>query len=54
MAADATDAERLTALTRGAAALYNCANPAYHQWLTDWPPMAARCSPRPSAPAPSW
>ena len=41
MAADATDAERLTELTAGAAALYNCANPQYHQWLTDWPPLAA-------------
>ena len=41
VAADATDAERLTALTTGAVALYNCANPQYHQWLTDWPPLAA-------------
>jgi nucleoside-diphosphate-sugar epimerase len=41
VAADATDADRLTALTEGAAALYNCANPLYHQWLTDWPPLAA-------------
>jgi nucleoside-diphosphate-sugar epimerase len=41
VAADATDAERLTGLAAGAAALYNCANPQYHQWLTDWPPLAA-------------
>jgi nucleoside-diphosphate-sugar epimerase len=41
VAADATDAERLTGLTAGAAALYNCANPQYHQWFTDWPPLAA-------------
>jgi nucleoside-diphosphate-sugar epimerase len=41
VAADATDAERLTALATGAAALYNCANPLYHQWLTDWPPLAS-------------
>jgi nucleoside-diphosphate-sugar epimerase len=41
VAADATDAERLTALTNGAQALYNCANPLYHRWLTDWPPLAA-------------
>jgi nucleoside-diphosphate-sugar epimerase len=41
VAADATDAERLTALCEGAAALYNCASPQYHQWLTDWPPLAA-------------
>src|SRR5262252_4948496 len=41
VAADATDAERLTELTQGAAALYNCASPQYHQWFTDWPPLAA-------------
>lgn len=41
VAADATDPDKLTALTKGAAALYNCANPQYHRWLTDWPPLAA-------------
>ena len=41
VAADATDADRLSELTAGAAALYNCANPEYHRWLTDWPPLAA-------------
>jgi nucleoside-diphosphate-sugar epimerase len=41
VAADATDADRLTDLTRGAAALYNCASPLYHRWFTDWPPLAA-------------
>ena len=41
VSADATDAGRLSDLTAGAAALYNCANPAYHRWLTDWPPLAA-------------
>ncbi|MFG2165706.1 NAD-dependent epimerase/dehydratase family protein [Micromonospora chersina] len=41
IAADAADAERLTTLTEGAAALYNCANPAYHRWPLDWPPLAA-------------
>jgi len=40
IAADATDTERLSTLSEGAAALYNCANPQYHQWLTDWPPLA--------------
>ncbi|MGN9915603.1 NAD-dependent epimerase/dehydratase family protein [Micromonospora palomenae] len=40
VAADAADADRLTALTEGADALYNCANPAYHRWPTDWPPLA--------------
>ncbi len=39
VAADAGDATRLTALTAGAAALYNCANPQYHRWLTDGPPL---------------
>jgi len=41
VAADATDADRLSALTQGAVSLYNCANPLYHRWLTDWPPLAA-------------
>jgi nucleoside-diphosphate-sugar epimerase len=41
VAADASDAQRLTGLAAGAAALYNCANPQYHQWLTDWPPLAS-------------
>src|SRR4051794_36968612 len=41
VAADATQADRLSELAAGAAALYNCANPLYHRWLTDWPPLAA-------------
>jgi nucleoside-diphosphate-sugar epimerase len=41
IAADATDAERLAAIARGAVALYNCASPQYHQWFSDWPPLAA-------------
>lgn len=41
VAVDATDAERLSALASGAIALYNCANPLYHRWLTDWPPLAS-------------
>jgi nucleoside-diphosphate-sugar epimerase len=40
VAADAADAGRLAALAEGAAALYNCASPAYHRWLSDWPPIA--------------
>ena len=39
--ADATQADRLAELATGAAALYNCANPLYHRWLSDWPPLAA-------------
>jgi nucleoside-diphosphate-sugar epimerase len=41
VAADATDADRLAQLTRGAAAPYNCANPRYHRWPVDWPPLAS-------------
>ncbi|MET8148363.1 NAD-dependent epimerase/dehydratase family protein [Actinoplanes sp. NPDC049668] len=41
VAADATDAARLTELTRGASVLYNCANPKYTKWETLWPPLAA-------------
>jgi nucleoside-diphosphate-sugar epimerase len=40
IAADATDADRLTELTRDAVALYNCANPKYTQWESLWPPLA--------------
>lgn len=39
--ADATQADRLSELSTGAVALYNCANPQYHRWLSDWPPLAA-------------
>ena len=41
VAADATDAATLGGLTAGAAALYNCANPPYHRWAQDWPPLAS-------------
>lgn len=41
VASDATDAGRLSDLAAGAVALYNCASPLYHRWLTDWPPLAA-------------
>ncbi|GGS47953.1 NAD-dependent epimerase [Planobispora rosea] len=40
VAADASDRERMAALTEGADALYNCVNPPYHRWAQDWPPMA--------------
>ncbi|GIF65545.1 NAD-dependent epimerase [Asanoa ishikariensis] len=40
VAADAGDATVLTRLSKGAVAIYNCANPPYHTWPTDWPPMA--------------
>jgi nucleoside-diphosphate-sugar epimerase len=38
---DAADADAVTAAGRGAAALYNAVNPAYHRWPVDWPPVAA-------------
>ncbi|SEL70536.1 NAD-dependent epimerase/dehydratase family protein [Nonomuraea pusilla] len=41
VAADVTDRRRLVQVTEGADALYNCVNPRYDRWLTDWPPMAA-------------
>jgi nucleoside-diphosphate-sugar epimerase len=41
VAADAMQPDRLVALADGATALYNCANPQYHRWLTDWPPLAS-------------
>jgi nucleoside-diphosphate-sugar epimerase len=41
VAADASDAAALSRLAAGATALYNCANPPYHRWPTDWPPLAA-------------
>lgn len=40
IAADAAVQETLASLTEGATALYNCANPKYHRWTTDWPPLA--------------
>lgn len=41
VAADAADAAGLAALAEGAVALYNCANPPYHRWSQEWPPLAA-------------
>jgi nucleoside-diphosphate-sugar epimerase len=40
VAADVADKARLTEAAKGADVLYNCVNPQYHRWLTDWPPMA--------------
>jgi nucleoside-diphosphate-sugar epimerase len=40
VAADATNGDALTELTTDAVALFNCANPPYHRWPTDWPPIA--------------
>lgn len=41
VAADAADAKRLSELSTGAVAIYNCVNPPYHRWAQDWPPVAA-------------
>jgi nucleoside-diphosphate-sugar epimerase len=40
VSADATDADRLTRLAAGVDAIYNCANPPYHRWPREWPPLA--------------
>ncbi|GAA0535069.1 NAD-dependent epimerase/dehydratase family protein [Paractinoplanes ferrugineus] len=39
VAADASDAARLTELAADAATIYNCANPKYTQWERLWYPM---------------
>jgi 2-polyprenyl-6-methoxyphenol hydroxylase-like FAD-dependent oxidoreductase len=40
IAVDATDESELARLTEVAAAPYNCANPPYHRWPTEWPPLS--------------
>jgi len=40
IALDATRSEELSELASGCAAIFNCANPRYHRWPTDWPPIA--------------
>ena len=41
VAGDAASPDVVGAASRGAAVLYNCANPPYHRWPTAWPPIAA-------------
>jgi nucleoside-diphosphate-sugar epimerase len=41
VAADAGRPGALAAIVDDAAAIYNCANPPYPRWTTDWPPIAA-------------
>jgi nucleoside-diphosphate-sugar epimerase len=41
VAADVSDLSKLLEIAPSAAAIYNCANPPYHQWATEWPPIAA-------------
>ncbi len=38
-AADIAQPGALTELARDADVLYNCVNPPYHRWVTDWPPL---------------
>ncbi|MCW2597058.1 MAG: NAD-dependent epimerase/dehydratase family protein [Jatrophihabitans sp.] len=38
---DASDPVRLTELTAGATAIYNCVNPPYHRWAQEWPAVSA-------------
>ena len=37
---DASNAEFLTRVCERADAVFNCANPPYHRWMSDWPPIA--------------
>src|SRR2546423_512742 len=37
---DATNSHALSQAAMGVSAIYNCANPAYHRWVTDWRPLA--------------
>ncbi|WP_280315497.1 NAD-dependent epimerase/dehydratase family protein [Nocardia abscessus] len=41
IAADATDATVLTQHCKGADVVFQCAQPPYHRWATDFPPLAA-------------
>jgi nucleoside-diphosphate-sugar epimerase len=40
VAADAGDKQRLAELAKGVDTIFNCANPPYTEWTTQWPPMA--------------
>jgi nucleoside-diphosphate-sugar epimerase len=39
VAGDAADVGVLLRVATGAAAIYNCVNPPYRRWATDWPPV---------------
>lgn len=41
IAADASDAARLSEIATGSGAIYNCVNPPYHRWAKEWPPIAS-------------
>lgn len=40
VAGDASNLDALLSVAPEAAAIYNCANPPYHRWAQDWPPLA--------------
>ena len=40
IAGDASDGSTVTRNSKGADAIFNCANPLYYRWATDWPPLA--------------
>lgn len=40
VSADASDRQSLLSATGEADVIYNCVNPPYHRWPTDWPPIA--------------
>ncbi|MDX6360888.1 MAG: hypothetical protein QOH37_3942 [Nocardioidaceae bacterium] len=40
VAADAADGAGLAALAEDSVAIYNCVNPTYSRWVSDWPPVA--------------
>jgi nucleoside-diphosphate-sugar epimerase len=39
--ADASNAAAVLEATKGATTIYNCVNPEYSKWTTDWPPIHA-------------
>ena len=40
VAGDASDPTTVARHASGTEAIFNCANPPYHRWPTDWPPIA--------------
>jgi len=39
--ASASDEAAMRRAAQGTSAIFNCANPAYHRWPSEWPPIAA-------------
>jgi nucleoside-diphosphate-sugar epimerase len=40
LAGDASNAETVEEHAKGTDAIFNCVNPPYHRWPTDWPPIS--------------